>query len=198
MRGDGRGNAGLWTRGKPNSRFSSAPTALGNRCAIPTFPPPRQAVEKWKAKSRLPTLPLHCDSPLSEQNKKGGLEAGSCAPRLQAHSSIRKCSTRRWVLGGSHAKQSDSAVQRQWISPRKRSVDLCRRHELGGPRPHVVATRNRRADGEAQVLTEQVPGGRPSKPKIRVPDIVSYAGAILRRSSHSCLPIDMATQLSRS
>ncbi len=35
------GNAGPWTPRKTNSRFPSAPTALGNRDAIPTFPPPR-------------------------------------------------------------------------------------------------------------------------------------------------------------
>ncbi len=35
----GRGN-----RGKPNPGFPSFPPALGNRSAIPTFPPPRPLV----------------------------------------------------------------------------------------------------------------------------------------------------------
>ena len=39
---EGGGNAGPWTPRKTDSRFPSAPTALGNRCAIPTFPPPRR------------------------------------------------------------------------------------------------------------------------------------------------------------
>jgi len=35
---------GYGKRGKPNPGFPSFPTALGNRCAIPTFPPPRRLV----------------------------------------------------------------------------------------------------------------------------------------------------------
>jgi hypothetical protein len=35
---------GAGKRGKPNPGFPSLPTALGNRCAIPTFPPPRRCL----------------------------------------------------------------------------------------------------------------------------------------------------------
>src|ERR1700719_459483 len=59
--GEGRGNDGLWKARKTKNGFPSLPTALGNRCAIPTFPPPRRRtqMEKWKSKSRIPTFPLH-------------------------------------------------------------------------------------------------------------------------------------------
>src|SRR5580704_16625841 len=59
--GEGRGNDGLWKERKTKNGFPSLPTALGNRCAIPTFPPPqrRTQMEKWKSKSRIPTFPLH-------------------------------------------------------------------------------------------------------------------------------------------
>ena len=33
---------GYGKRGKPQTGFPSFPTALGNRCAIPTFPQPRR------------------------------------------------------------------------------------------------------------------------------------------------------------
>src|SRR5580700_858163 len=36
-----RGNDGPWKAWKTKNRFSTLPTALGNRCAIPTFPPLR-------------------------------------------------------------------------------------------------------------------------------------------------------------
>src|SRR5579863_4027535 len=59
--GEGRGNDGLWKERKTKNGFPSLSTALGNRCAIPTFPPPRRRtqMEKWKSKSRIPTFPLH-------------------------------------------------------------------------------------------------------------------------------------------
>src|SRR5580700_8630360 len=59
--GEGGGNDGLWKARKTKIGFPSLPTVLGNRCAIPTFPPPRRRtqMEKWKSKSRIPTFPLH-------------------------------------------------------------------------------------------------------------------------------------------
>jgi hypothetical protein len=47
---------------KTKIRFSTLPTALGNRVAIPTLQQFRWPEEKWKAKSRLPTFPLLDDS----------------------------------------------------------------------------------------------------------------------------------------
>lgn len=65
-------------RGKPGPGFPSFPTALGNRCAIPTFPPPRRGVEKWKTKGRFPTFPLVVFS--SNQIKKGDPAADRSLP----------------------------------------------------------------------------------------------------------------------
>jgi transposase InsO family protein len=62
-------------RGKPNPGFPSFPTALGNRCAIPTFPPPRRGVEKWKTKDTFPTFPLVVL--LTKSTKKGNPCGGS-------------------------------------------------------------------------------------------------------------------------
>jgi hypothetical protein len=77
-------------RGKPKAGFPRTPTALGNRCAIPTFPPPRRAMEKWKTRNRFPTFPLHTIScfHLNSERRPGG----GAALLLQAHRSIRKCS----------------------------------------------------------------------------------------------------------
>jgi hypothetical protein len=80
----GGGNDGLWTPRKTKSRFSSVPTALGNRTRrdfhIPTAPTTRP-VEKWKSKGRISTFPparfLFSSKP---KPKKGGLEAGRFAP----------------------------------------------------------------------------------------------------------------------
>jgi len=41
---EGRGNDGRWKARKTKQRFSSLPTALGNRVAISTFPPPRRRI----------------------------------------------------------------------------------------------------------------------------------------------------------
>src|ERR1700754_1706125 len=51
-----RGNDGPWKAWKTKRRFSTLPTALGNRVAISTFPPPRRlqisrpvnSKEPWK------------------------------------------------------------------------------------------------------------------------------------------------------
>src|SRR6185312_10377202 len=43
-------------RGKPKAGFPPTPTALGNRCTISTFPPPRRAMEKWETRNRFPTF----------------------------------------------------------------------------------------------------------------------------------------------
>src|SRR5690349_2006620 len=89
LKGEGRGNAGLWTPRKTKGRFSTAPTALGNRCAIPTFPPPRLSVEKWKTKSRFPTFPLVVYAFKTRFRKEAWRQ--SLRFPLQAHSSMRKC-----------------------------------------------------------------------------------------------------------
>ena len=80
----GGGNDGPWTPRKTKGRFSSVPTALGNRTRrdfhIPTAPTMRP-VEKWKSKGRISTFPparfLFSSKP---KPKKGGLEAGRFAP----------------------------------------------------------------------------------------------------------------------
>ncbi len=67
-------------RGKPNHRFPSFPTALGNRCAIPTFPPPRRShgkVEIQKQDSHFPTALLSLSQFRSERRP---LAAGRFAP----------------------------------------------------------------------------------------------------------------------
>jgi hypothetical protein len=61
--------------GKPNPGFPSFPTALGNRCAIPTFPPP---------------LRFLCFKTLKTKLKNGDPSGGSLRSRLPAHSSMRK------------------------------------------------------------------------------------------------------------
>ena len=82
---NGYGNDGPWTPRKTNTRFSSAPTALGNRCAIPPHSRSRDDSGKWKAKRRLPTFPLLFLFlfPTSNAKNKGGL-AGGTALHLQA------------------------------------------------------------------------------------------------------------------
>jgi hypothetical protein len=69
---------GCGKRGKPKAGFPSLSTALGNRVAIPTFPPSRRGVEKWKTKSRFPTFPLVVL--IQNQTQKGGLAADRFAP----------------------------------------------------------------------------------------------------------------------
>ena len=66
-------------RGKPKAGFPPRPQYLGNRCAIPTFPPPRLGVEKWKTKSRFPTFPLVVFT-LKTKTQKGGLAAVASLP----------------------------------------------------------------------------------------------------------------------
>jgi hypothetical protein len=61
-------------RGKPNAGFPPAPTALGNRGAIPTFPPSPRRSGKWKTKNRFPHFPLPRVA-LFDQIQKGGLAA---------------------------------------------------------------------------------------------------------------------------
>ncbi len=66
---------GVWKARKTKPRFPSLPTALGNRCAIPTFPQPR-----------LPGLIFR------KQNlRKEALRRVASLPRLQAHCSMRIC-----------------------------------------------------------------------------------------------------------
>src|SRR3954447_3980288 len=65
MPGYGRG-------GKPNTGFPQAPPALGNRCAIPTFPPPRRDAGKWKTNKHV--FPLsRCAVWVISKAQKGGL-----------------------------------------------------------------------------------------------------------------------------
>ena len=71
-----RGNDGRWKARKTKRRFPSLPTALGNRCAIPTFPPRRLVV------------------PLSTQNKPKGPSLVT-STLVQAHPSMRICCPRR-------------------------------------------------------------------------------------------------------
>src|SRR5260370_13673767 len=78
-------------RGKPKAGFPRCPQPLEiANGAISTFPPPRRRVEKWKPKSRFPSFPLvaFLSQTKTKERRPGG---GSVRPRLQAHSSIRKC-----------------------------------------------------------------------------------------------------------
>jgi hypothetical protein len=87
---NGGGNDGWWTSRKTKSRFSSTPTALGNRnCAshIPTAATSHGKVESQNQASHFPTAYGF----IYWQFKKGGPEAELRSP-LQAHRSIRKCS----------------------------------------------------------------------------------------------------------
>src|SRR5579864_9634736 len=81
-----------WTARKTNGRFPSLPTALGNRKRrdfhIPTAPARRGKVENQKQVSHFPTCCFSVSKP-NQERRPGG---GSLRSRLQAHSSIRKCS----------------------------------------------------------------------------------------------------------
>jgi hypothetical protein len=82
MKGEDGGNAGRWKTRKTNHRFSTFPTALGNRCAIPTFPPPQRSrgkVEIQKQDSHFPTALL----PSYNSHQKGGLAADRFAPAFR-------------------------------------------------------------------------------------------------------------------
>jgi len=75
MKTEGRGNAGLMDNEENQKQVSLVIHSLGNRCAIPTFPPPRLffpnlpqdqpgkpsrcAVEKWKSTNTIPTFAPH-------------------------------------------------------------------------------------------------------------------------------------------
>ncbi len=83
-----------WTARKTNGRFPSLPTALGNRKRrdfhIPTAPARRGKVENQKQVFHFPTCCFSVSKPNPERRPGGGsLRSRS---RLQAHSSIRKCS----------------------------------------------------------------------------------------------------------
>src|ERR1700682_4189010 len=76
--------------GKPKAGFPPRPQSLEiAQDAISTFPQSRRGAEKWKTKTTFPTFPLvvYISKP------KGALAVASL--RLQAHSSMRKCSRPR-------------------------------------------------------------------------------------------------------
>jgi hypothetical protein len=81
MNTEGRGNDGPWTPWKTESRFSTAPTALGNRQRrdfhIPTAP-----TKRWKSGKPKAGFPLshRTTIPLLNRNQKGGLVADRFAP----------------------------------------------------------------------------------------------------------------------
>ena len=76
---DGGGNDGLWTLRKTKPRFPSASTALGNRCAIPTFPPPRRRRGKVESQNQAFHFPT-ARFPIPNQTQKGGLAAELRSP----------------------------------------------------------------------------------------------------------------------
>src|SRR6266581_2017041 len=81
--GEGCGNDGRGeNEGKPNPGFPSFSPALGNRCAIPTFPPPRRGAEKWKTKTQFSTFPLAVIA-APKPNKKGDPAADRSAPAFR-------------------------------------------------------------------------------------------------------------------
>src|SRR5438477_12449136 len=86
-------------RGKPKAGFPRASTVLGNRKSrdshIPTAAARRGKVENQKQVSHFPTC--YFFFPQNESERRPG--SGSLRSRLQAHSSIRKCSARRRETG---------------------------------------------------------------------------------------------------
>jgi hypothetical protein len=71
-------------RGKPKPGFPRCPQPLGiTPNVIPTFPPPRLGVEKWKTKSRFPTFPLVVCFLSQNQIKKGRPAADRFAPAFR-------------------------------------------------------------------------------------------------------------------
>jgi hypothetical protein len=71
-------------RGKPKPGFPRCPQPLEiTQNVIPTFPPPRLGVGKWKTKSRFPTFPLVVLYLSQNQTKKGGLAADRFAPAFR-------------------------------------------------------------------------------------------------------------------
>jgi len=91
---NGCGNDGPWTPRKTKPRFPSAPTALGNRWRDSHIP--TAATSQWKNGKPKAGFPLsHCPPapyPIEITNSKRRPGGGSLRSRLQAHSSIRKCS----------------------------------------------------------------------------------------------------------
>lgn len=90
MKKDG-GNAGRWTPRKTNGRFPSAPTALGNRRAIPTFPPSRRSrgkVESQRQASHFPTARFAFTQNRKEARRRIALlpPSGSSRMRIKFHS----------------------------------------------------------------------------------------------------------------
>jgi hypothetical protein len=61
-----RGNDGPWKAWKTKNRFSTLPTVLGNRCAIPTFPPLRRLF-LYKGEAQTP-------SPKNQQLRVGQIK----------------------------------------------------------------------------------------------------------------------------
>jgi hypothetical protein len=84
--------------GKPKAGFPPRPQPLEiAKGAIPTFPPPRLGVEKWKTKSRFPTFPLVVFI-LKTKPQKGGLAADRFAHAfrliLQLENAVARASLR--------------------------------------------------------------------------------------------------------
>src|SRR5450755_659281 len=71
---EGCGNDGLWTPRKTKGRFSSAPTALGNRkqrdSHIPTAAARRGKVENQKQVSHFPTCCLCCSTKSRKETQR--------------------------------------------------------------------------------------------------------------------------------
>jgi hypothetical protein len=83
---------GCGHRGKPQAGFPRCPQPLEIAGAIPTFPPPQRGHGKVESpKAGLPTFPRHDDwCLLMNSERRPG--SGASLP-LQAHRSIRKCSS---------------------------------------------------------------------------------------------------------
>src|ERR1700693_62 len=106
--GEGRGNDGLWKERKTKNGFPSLPTALGNRCAIPTFPPPRRRtqMEKWKSKSRIPTFPLHGFPLPNSFRKEAELRIASLPPSGSSFDEKML-----WPAGAAPRRNSDARLE---------------------------------------------------------------------------------------
>jgi hypothetical protein len=74
------GNGGQWKARKTKLRFPSIPTALGNRCAISTFPQRRRLFLSPRNKTKI-------------KNQKGPTSIRP-SPRFRDHPSMRKCFAR--------------------------------------------------------------------------------------------------------
>src|SRR5260370_29369117 len=74
--------------GKPTPGFPPPPPPLEIAARFPHSHRPGDAVEKWKAESRLPTFPLRYSPPIKTSIRKEAWQRVASLPSFQAHSSL--------------------------------------------------------------------------------------------------------------